>query len=402
MKAEAAERPDWREIIYRGVESEVLDYKAAMNWNTLTRAGKGKLVRHALALANTRGGDIVIGVGEDASGHPSVYTGLTEAQASSFDPSSVITFINRHVEPPIDVVLERPLVDGKRYAVLHVRPFSQLPHVCSGGIENEVQTAVFYIRTPEAASRAACRASELHALIQRALRNQREMLGKMLRGLLYETRLVPGTSSGERLAAAARDAETYFLHRRRGNPGELLLALRFAPESALPDPLELSELRQALRRAAEQTGALPEEELRNAYFTNTAWRSLPEGKSRMWQLERGGMFLYFAFVPVPEQELSGDEFRRRFTAFLKMLGLTYTELGLEAELLDLELRLSGVEGVRLVRPGAHGARTGVCRIPEIRIQLSRSGADWLIAPEVHAERVLKLLEERFNLPEDPA
>ena len=48
---------------------------------------------------------------------------------------------------------------------------------------------MFYIRTSDASSRPAFRAVEMHALIQRALRNQREALGRMLRGILYESRL---------------------------------------------------------------------------------------------------------------------------------------------------------------------------------------------------------------------
>ena len=77
----------WRELVYRGVESDELDYKAAMNWNLLSKSGRAKLVRHCLAFANTRGGYLVIGVGEDASGHPSDYQGLTKEELHSFDPS---------------------------------------------------------------------------------------------------------------------------------------------------------------------------------------------------------------------------------------------------------------------------------------------------------------------------
>ena len=76
-KAPEHEPRDMRELIYRGVESEELDYKAAMSWTAMSRAARAKIVRHCLALANTKGGYIVIGVGEDASGHPSVYQGLT-------------------------------------------------------------------------------------------------------------------------------------------------------------------------------------------------------------------------------------------------------------------------------------------------------------------------------------
>ncbi|MEG1980797.1 MAG: putative DNA binding domain-containing protein, partial [Victivallaceae bacterium] len=60
----------WREIIYRGVESDTLDYKYGMNWIKMSRQSKAKFVRHCLAFANTQGGCIVIGVGEDKSGHP--------------------------------------------------------------------------------------------------------------------------------------------------------------------------------------------------------------------------------------------------------------------------------------------------------------------------------------------
>ena len=126
---------DWQEIVCRGVESDHLDYKAAQSWNTMTAAGRAKIVRHLTAFANTDGGFLVIGVGEDASGIPSLCTGLSEEQSRSFDPSAVGSFVNRCVEPPIDFTLERPVVGGKRYAVFIVRPFTGLPHVCSCGIE---------------------------------------------------------------------------------------------------------------------------------------------------------------------------------------------------------------------------------------------------------------------------
>ena len=102
---------DWKSIIYRGVESDELDYKAAQNWLQLPRSGKAKFVRHCLAMANTKGGYVVVGVGEDASGQPAVFTGLTPEEAQSFDPTAVGSFINRYADPQIDFTLERPVVD---------------------------------------------------------------------------------------------------------------------------------------------------------------------------------------------------------------------------------------------------------------------------------------------------
>src|SRR3989339_345999 len=92
---------DWRNIIYREIESEELDYKAAVNWNKLSRVAKAKFTRHCMAMANTKGGYIVVGVGEDKAGRPRLYTGLSEEESRSFDPTGVGNFINRYSDPEI-------------------------------------------------------------------------------------------------------------------------------------------------------------------------------------------------------------------------------------------------------------------------------------------------------------
>ena len=74
---------DFAELVTRGVESDELDYKAAMNWNTMSRAAKGKIARHLTAFANVRGGFLVIGVGESSSGIPDQLTGVSEDDAAS-------------------------------------------------------------------------------------------------------------------------------------------------------------------------------------------------------------------------------------------------------------------------------------------------------------------------------
>ena len=63
---------DCAELVKRKVESDELDYKSAMSWQQMSRQEKGKIVRHLTAFANTRGGFLVIGVSEDASGIPTL------------------------------------------------------------------------------------------------------------------------------------------------------------------------------------------------------------------------------------------------------------------------------------------------------------------------------------------
>ncbi len=186
---------DWREIIYCGLENQQIDFKSPQDWVKIGRSGRAKYARHAIALANTNGGYVVVGVAEDSDGNPTKYIGMTEEEAASFDPSTVGQTISRSADPPVSIDIVRPVVDGKRYVVLVVYPFKDMPHVCSNAFPDELRTGVFYVRTPDARSHPAEKSSELHQLIQRALRNQRQMLGRMLRGILYEERQVDSNES---------------------------------------------------------------------------------------------------------------------------------------------------------------------------------------------------------------
>lgn len=403
-KAPEHEPRDMRELIYRGVESEELDYKAAMSWTAMSRAARAKIVRHCLALANTKGGYIVIGVGEDASGHPSVYQGLTPEETHSFDPSTVGPFVNRYVEPPIDLTVERPLVDGKRYAVLVVRPFRNLPHVCTASIENELQTGMFYIRTSDASSRPAFRAVEMHALIQRALRNQREALGRMLRGILYESRdsVRQGADLSE-FRDAVSHAQLFFKRRKSPPPGvpAVLFNFQVIPPEFDPEHFTLSRIRRAVGDAwtlLASSGFIEPGELEKCYLTNVSLRSLPEGRLKMWQVFKSGLFHYIAYWPVPNDTLPYKQLATGLSEAVCFLGKLYTELGYAEELLTLRITLEGTEEVKLKLSGRDG---GVfrCRIPEIAVEIRRTAADLASGCEMHAARLIREVTERFNLPD---
>ncbi len=295
-------------LVKCGVESEILDYKGPMNFRTMGRSGQAKIARHMAALANTQGGHIVIGVGEDASGHPSVYAGLDAAEAHSFDPSSVGPVINHLIEPPIDFVIERPLVDGKRYAIIKVRPFKTLPHVCASGVSPELQQGVFYIRTVEAASRPACRATELHELIKRTLFKQKAQIVELLRDVLSEEKVSLTENDGqiyfEEDAAYSRG---YFIRRKQNFQGfgARVIELQIRPLwNYDQQKFTLDELQQAVKSAAEESfmpgNLLTARDVRGAYFTNSSLRSMPDNELRMWQLSRSGLFELLFQMPESE------------------------------------------------------------------------------------------------------
>lgn len=397
-------RTDWRSIIFRGVESDELDYKAAQNWHELSRAGRAKFVRHCIAMANTKGGYVVVGVGEDANGQPARYTGLTEEQSSSFDPTDVGNFINRFADPAVDFTIERPVVDGRRYAVFVIRRFRNIPHVCTSSCENELQLGTFYIRTPDASSRPAYRSSEIHALLQRALRNQREMLGRMIRGILYEDHSIQENLPHSHFSEEISHAWNFFSkHSESSARKTFCFSLSVAPSEYVAEKFSLSELRDA---AAEAFLLLPDPvfmadgDLKNAYFTNVSLRFLASNKDRCWQLYQSGLFWFAAFLPLKEGGVSYRLLLKLFAEAVKFLAQLYAILGYSEDLLSIQVSLRDVENIPLTEaPLSTDDFEFVCRIPEISFKVERSAADLSASPSAHAIYLIKKCCERFNLPE---
>lgn len=399
-----ADHTDWKSIICRGIESDELDYKAAQNWKLLTRAGRAKFVRHCIAMANTKGGYVVVGVGEDAAGQPALFTGLTKEEAHSFDPTDVGNFINRFADPAVDFTLERPVVDGKRYVVFVIRPFRALPHVCTSSCENELALGTFYIRTADASSRPAYRSSEMHALIQRTLRNQREMLGRMIRGILYED----PTFQSERQQSSRFEEEIKhtrdFFSKRRVNPPEsnFRLMLTVQPPEYIAEKFSLSELQMHLQEAFVlllDAVFIQPEEIRNAYFTNVSLRSFSGDRTRLWQLYQSGLFCFSAVFPY-EKGISYLFLVHFFSEAISFLARLYGSLGYSAELLSVQLSMRNTENVPLIEtPSANRNFEFICRIPEISLHLERTAADLSSAPTEHAVTLIRKVCERFNLPE---
>lgn len=380
---------DPEELVCRGVESDELDYKAAMNWHTMPRSAKGKILRHLTAFANTRGGYLVIGVRENSSGVPDELTGVSEEEAASFDPTPVGNFVNAHIEPPIDFTIDRPLVKGKRFVIFTVRPFTALPHICSHGVEGELQEGVFYIRTSEASSRPARRALELQEILRRCMRNEREQLGRVLRGILYETRTVPDSSSQARFADLAEDAERYFKRRVHGSGKDILLKFFIIPERRMHFlPGEMAVAVKNAPFVRHQAVFIGE----NECVGKTAPGSLRmlAGKRRMmWQFFHDGLFLCFAFV---EREALTPEYLCRFGAeAVAFAGNLTAEVCGGEELLTLKLAIAGLSApeLRHYRAGSN----------EVSAEISRSAADLLSGRENHAARLIRRLGENFKLPD---
>jgi predicted HTH transcriptional regulator len=137
---------DLTAIVKRGYESKDLDYKAPISWSTRGPDKKAacELVKDIMAMANTLGGHLVIGVSETPSGLR--YDGLTNEQASSFDSSKVNSFIAKYAEPPINCKAVRVACEGNDYVVILVPVFEETPTSAKG-------TTTTPMRPPSASSK---------------------------------------------------------------------------------------------------------------------------------------------------------------------------------------------------------------------------------------------------------
>src|SRR5258708_2603545 len=92
-------------ILLRRNESKDLDYKAAMAWNEADKSICCGLVKDILAMANTRGGFIAIGVSEQPTGYS--FDGVSPDQAKTFDTTRLNRFLQGYADPPINALLRK-------------------------------------------------------------------------------------------------------------------------------------------------------------------------------------------------------------------------------------------------------------------------------------------------------
>jgi hypothetical protein len=392
---------DWAAIVRRGVESDELDYKAAQHWGNLNRREKAKFARHCMALANTKGGYIVVGVGEDKAGRPSVFTGLTDEQLKSFDPTDVGNYVNRRVDPPIDFDIVRPKIKGKSYVIFVVRRFKELPHVCTSQVDEELQQGCFYIRTQDASSRPAYRAGEIHDLVQRALRNQREILGRMIRGLLYEKGLRPEPSANSLFCEELRSSWTFIHRNAKSTFADPVFEIYTTLSVFEKKSLGPSEIQNAVKSSLVSFHGEPllsvniDEE---TYFTNVSLRSLSVLRKVYFQAFQSGLF-HFVSAFHTKRDIDLADLLKLICDSLFFLSRYYNELGREDEIIKVAVRLSGMNDRRLILDGAKPKNPFVCRIPEILVEMERSAADLYAGIAEHTAHAFRNILYCFNVPD---
>ncbi len=174
---------DWERIVKKDRESRDLDYKAPCSWDPKhKRELCCGLVKDILAMANSLGGWIVIGVEEIEEGWD--YKGLTKEQSSSFETTKINQFVQNYADPPINTEVIKKQVDEKLFVIICVPRFPDTPHICQKDFSGALKDRTIYVRTANNESAPLKSSEDFRLIIETAIRNRSNQLLTSFRTIL--------------------------------------------------------------------------------------------------------------------------------------------------------------------------------------------------------------------------
>ena len=105
-----------------------------------------QVVKAVLGMANIReGGTIIIGVSEGEDSLNQV--GLEPADLSTWSYDNFADQLARYADPGISFELETKEYDGKKYVLIKVEEFGEIPVLCKKAYEGVLRVGACYVRT---------------------------------------------------------------------------------------------------------------------------------------------------------------------------------------------------------------------------------------------------------------
>jgi hypothetical protein len=407
-----AASPELIATIERNFESKDLDYKAPIEWCSTDKKACCELTKDVMAMANTQGGCIVIGVSE--LDHGFSLDGLSDGQARSFESSAVCRFVQNYVDPPINVRVQKVSHKGLLFVVLEVPRFIDTPHICQKDYPDVLRARELYVRTDNNESAPIKSSADFRLLIESALRNRTDSLLSSFRAILTgnTTKNVSEPSAEEQFNVQIQSARDQFDNR---NPlkekgytyfVETIFSLQeFDHYHFVPNKLQAA----AQKASITFTGwpflfihynrpdclSTTEDGLESLIATQDF-----AGKDMLdfWRFNESGLFykkeLQFNSDSKPPQA-SGPGIIRHFAEAIYCLTRLYEDLLPENELITLSVTFLGTRGRTLVWNdfGPHFLGSNLANRPQIEIHASHTLAEWRAGLEDH---VVEMAQQVFQ------
>ena len=154
-------------LVHLGVETKDLDYKELLELDC--RDGRAGLAKDVIAMANSGGGRIIVGVRESAPGSFAP-VGIPEDDLAAFEPSRLNRALRDYLDPPFSVGVKQVRDGGRAFAILEVPPGREM--IILAARENDragLRRGRVYVRTSSVESAEVRDSNELRALLERVI-----------------------------------------------------------------------------------------------------------------------------------------------------------------------------------------------------------------------------------------
>ncbi|MDE1818697.1 MAG: ATP-binding protein [Thaumarchaeota archaeon] len=161
-------------------EGRSYEFKRGLPWDGDFRF---RIVKGILALSNVPdGGYLIIGVEKNNSTNIYEPNGMSESVARTYDNDHVSQFTSNYADPSVMMTLKIFEESEKRFVVIEVSEFSEIPVICKNNGGEALKAGEIYTRTNRMPESARCTAVELREILELAtdkgIRRQRERLGR--------------------------------------------------------------------------------------------------------------------------------------------------------------------------------------------------------------------------------
>jgi len=411
---------DWTHIVKRGFESKDLDYKAAKSWDESDKKACCELVKDILAISNTNGGWLVIGVNETASGF--TYSGVTQEQAGTFDTTRLNRFLQNYTDPPINTHIQKPNVEGTIFIVIEVPRFVDTPHICQKDFPDVLRQSAIYVRTDNNESAELKKSADVRNIVERTIKNRADTLLESFRSILKHGLGSETPSDNEEYRRQIdiirqRSDELNTIVDKSCGYREVI----FHPCSYNPSRFDIGTLKEMAKYASIDFRGWPflflskagdfTSVINDGYETHIGGTSPITGNDdfHFWQLKQSGLLytkdlLYEDELNAKKQGqriLDFDGFSMNTAEAITCLTRLYERWIDDADDITLTYRLNGMNGRAMGSLNPHRGMHILpacyfCRIDDITYQAKKTFAEWRAGVVDHSLEICKYVFERFN------
>ena len=406
-------------IIERNCESKSLDYKGPMSWDTKDKKSCCDLVKDILAIANTEGGYVVIGVAEKDEGFELV--GVTSEQAGTYESTELCQFIQKYSDPPINVRVQKVSHKGKNLVILEIPRFKDTPHICQKDFPEALIDRTLYVRTDNNESAPIKSSSDFRALIESAIRNRTDSLLTSFRAILTSS-----SSSTDAIQTSEHQFESQIEAARhrfderypyKEKSYTFFVETVFRPESFDHYRFKPSALNRAVEKASVSFTGWPFIAFhynRPDWLLSTddgiegtiEWQDFARHDAfDFWRLNESGLFYKKELTAMSGSEppsVSAQDIVRYFAEAIYCMTRLYEGLFDDTEYMYFRALFLGTRSRALVWtdrvfPSGIFQSQYVANRPNLEVTASRSLADWRAGIVDHAIRMATELMSGFGL-----